>query len=384
MIESIIELKLNNIKSIINAVRFSDQMSRKVLSNILGLSFATVSNICNSLVEHGILLEDISNGEKTVGRSTKYLSFNKNRYNIVGISLEETGTVRFCLSNLKNEIISQQKMSYSANTNIERFVDEIAKMYFNFIKNLKINEDVIIGIGMAIPAIFNQLNENIVASEIPLLEDQPLKRFFESRFRKKVFIDNDANLCVVSINNMLESENIIYIFINEGLGIGTLQNGKVLRGARGFASEICHMPFGVLDKRCWLCGSNDCLQTDISVSGFVKKYSLAKGVDAKWDEFIDALRRNDEAALVVAKENAHILGKAISSIVNLLDSERIIIGGIPQELFNELESYVNNEVNTRKIVKTMPDFRIEFDDASYENIICGATEAVFNNWSPQI
>ena len=53
-------------------------------------------------------------------------------------------------------------------------------------------------------------------------------------------------------------------------------------------------------------------------------------------------------------------------------------------LFDEIKAIALQEINTRKIVKTMPDFDLEIDSESYENIIRGATEAVFRNWCPQI
>jgi len=67
-----------------------------------------------------------------------------------------------------------------------------------------------------------------------------------------------------------------------------------------------------------------------------------------------------------------------------LDSEKIIIGGIPKVLFDEMKNHILKEINTRKVVKTMPDFDLIFDDESYENIISGATESVYYKWSPQI
>lgn len=383
-IDNIISLKLKNVKDVIRVVRFSDHMSRKTLANILGLSFATISNISNSLIEQGIFQEDSANGEKTVGRSTKYILLNKDKYKIVGISLEGKGVVRFCIVNLKNEIIAQKTMRCGTETDIISFVEQLTALYFAFLDELKLNETEIIGVGVAVPAIFNRENECIVSSEIPLLENQPLKRYLEDRLKKDVFIDNDANLCVISIKNKVESENIVYMFISEGLGIGALHNGRMMRGERGFATEICHFPLGKLDKKCWLCGSYDCLQTDISKSGFADKYSIAIKKTATWDEFLCALRSNESAALSVAAENAAILGKALSSVVNLLDSQKVIIGGVPQELYSAMSDDVLREINIRKIVHSMDDFELFFDDESYENIILGATEVVFDKWYPNI
>ena len=384
MIENIIDLKLKNIKDIINTIRLSGLMSRKQLAEDLGLSFATVSNVCNSLIEHGVLIEDFAKAEKTIGRTTKFITLNKDMYKIIGISMEGAGVIRICLSNLKNEIISQKKYMYQANSTIDGFVEDIASIYFDYLKETGVDEENIIGIGIALSAVFSQVDECIVSSEISILENQPLKKLIEARTKKTVFIDNDANLCIVSVKNFTNSENIVYLYINIGLGIGTIQKGKVTRGERGFASEICHMPLGLLEKPCWLCGSSNCLQTDISKSGFAEKFSAVKNIEASWDDYIEALNNSDDDAVNVARENAVIIGKALSSVVNLLDSEKIIIGGIPKVLFDELKVPALKEINDRKVVRSMPDFKLIFDDESYEHIISGATEAVFDKWCPNI
>ena len=96
------------------------------------------------------------------------------------------------------------------------------------------------------PGNFEKKTHNIVSSEIELFNNQPMKEMLSKTLGKTVYIDNESNLCVMSEymreNIYRNQDNIVYLFADEGLGIGVVANGKLICGSGGYAPEICHMP----------------------------------------------------------------------------------------------------------------------------------------------
>ena len=241
--ENLIDLKNKNLKSIINSIRFDKNSTKKDISDRLELSFATVSNMCNTLEQIGLIEYANNDHVHVVGRSPKYIKLREDRFTVLSIHLQVSGEVNLVLTDLLNAVIAEKKYYYGNINDVHIFMEKCKEYYDDFIAEHNVDIENVIGIGVAISAIFDTASENVVASEIPMFDNQPLKQYFEEKLNKNVFIDNDANLCAFGAA-MFDFENTVYVYIGEGLGIGVIHDGLIFRGERGYGSEICHMPLG--------------------------------------------------------------------------------------------------------------------------------------------
>lgn len=383
--ENLIDLKNKNLKSIVNYIRFDKRSTKKDISDRLELSFATVSNMCNTLEQIGLIEyadADIDHA-RFVGRSPKYIKLREDRFTVMSIHLQVSGEVNFVLTNLLNVTIAEEKYYYGDINDVSVFMEKCKAYYDDFIIKNNVDIENVIGIGVAISGIYDTVSENVVASEIPMFDNQPVKRYLEEKLNKNVFIDNDANLCAFGAA-MFDFENTIYLYIGEGLGIGVIHDGLIFRGERGYGSEICHMPLGKLDDMCPLCGSPSCLETDVSYGGFLTKYHQkhTKYEKELWNDFENKVKQGEKKALSVIKENSEILGKAITIIANLFIPKEIIIGGISREIFDLMKSEIQKMVNARRIVSSMGEYDLLFDDNYEANIKKGTSEMVYQKWVP--
>ena len=57
LFEDVVSIKQYNLKKLITAIRFNDQLTKKDLSNLTSLSIATITNLCNELIGKGVLSE---------------------------------------------------------------------------------------------------------------------------------------------------------------------------------------------------------------------------------------------------------------------------------------------------------------------------------------
>lgn len=391
-IATLIDIKHRNVKCILDELRFSKNSTKKELADKLSLSFATVSNTCNSLMAMGLLhpFEEDRQYRGAVGRTPKPVRLNPDRRRIIAFSLQTSGEVHIALVNLVNAIVAERGYRYDRFDTLDDFALFCRDRYADFIGEACRGSDAdIIGVGAAVSGIFDRVSENIVASEIPLLENQPLATTLGRHLGKSVLVDNDTNLCALAVAKRLGAENLVYIYIGEGLGVGVVNRGEVVRGERGYGSEICHMPLGRRKRPCHLCGSEGCLETDVAVDGFLAKRfgeeALAgEAREILWARFMRDFNAGSGAARAVVEENADLLGRALSILANIFTPSRIVIGGVDRALFDALRPPILGIVNARRTVASMKPYELAFDPDPRHSLVKGASELVYSRWCPEI
>lgn len=386
MVSSIVDIKRQNLSRILELVRHSEGIYKKEISDTLKISMGTVSNLCGDLKAADLIYEMEEDGADTVaGRQPKQVFPKKGRYYIVCIDCHQLDNVRLALSDIFGGIRRQFVVSLSECKTAEEFVLAVAGNARKLCENTQETWDDVIGIGVAISAVFDARTQLVASSGIDILENEPIKALLERELSKPVFVDNEANLCAVQMQaTHPDEDNLIYIFGSEGLGTGIISGGRMLIGASGYASEICHIPIGRAEYQCGLCGEYRCVQNDLSVSGFLSKYMgrrIETGIPQTkklWNEFLANVEHKDPGALAVLDENGKILGELVSILTNLFDPVSIYIGGEIAMLAKDLAPFIKKEVSKRRIGPNRDMPLICFDTSS-DTIASGCVEQVFRN-----
>ncbi len=163
----------------------------------------------------------------------------------------------------------------------------------------------------------------------------PLGAIIKEKTGCPVLIENDTNAAVVGevhFGAARGHSNAVYITLSTGIGGGLYLNGRLYRGANGFAGEIGHTKaFG--NGRPCKCGGTDCLETWASGSALVAsarelwdEKALNKGhISTAW-VFEQADRGNDIAQRLI-NHAADNIGLGLSNLVTLLNPSCLVIGG---------------------------------------------------------
>jgi glucokinase len=146
-------------------------------------------------------------------------------------------------------------------------------------------------------------------------------------FGLPTFIDNDCTTATVA--ELLAGAgrgvgHFLYIGVGTGIGGGIVCDGRVQRGAHGFAGEIGHIVVEPGGAVCG-CGNHGCWETVASGSAVTRLGHERMGVDGYG--VVDAARRGDAAALAILRDVGARLGEGIAGLVNVLDPELVIVGG---------------------------------------------------------
>ncbi|NLM75812.1 MAG: ROK family transcriptional regulator [Clostridiaceae bacterium] len=388
-VNNIIDIKRQNILKIIELIKNGEGLLKKEISERTGLSVATVSNLCGDLKKAGLITEDYSeNMDTSVGRHPKIVKLNKNSYFLICIDMHRSDEMRLVILNLANDIVDEEYFELKDETDLSKFIKYTRELCQECCDRSNIPFEKIIGVGAAVPAIFDMTSRNTVCSNIKILEDQPLKQILEDVYKLPAFVYNESNLCVVSKQkNEVSSGNIAYILCSEGLGTGVIANGRVITGYMGYAAEVCHIPIGDHSLICELCGQTGCVQSDLSISGFLSKYYNKQiplndiRIKQYWTEFLDKALNDYESVRPVIEKNSIIFGQLVSILVNMFDLEYVFIGGDIAPLFDKMLPFIEREVDTRRIGRgrKMPKILPDIDN---NTIIIGCAEQVFRNVLP--
>ncbi len=168
---------------------------------------------------------------------------------------------------------------------------------------------------------------------LPGWDEIPLKRLLKEQFSCPVFIEHDGNagaLAEFYFGAGRSFRNIIFLTMGTGFGAGLILDGRLYRGTNDTAGEIGHIRVAEEGPLCY--GKPGSLEGFGSGTGMAK---LAQAMfPSVWNEsttvsdLYDAYRRGSPEARQVFEKAGMYLGRAFAMIGDLLNPERIILGGL--------------------------------------------------------
>lgn len=382
----IFDIKAQNVKRILDVVRQKGHMTKKEIAAQTDLSFATVSNLCNELTEIGVLASTKKEG-MTVGRTPNDLTLCAAKFNTICINLQMEEVMNFAVQDLNYHVVFEKKYDISGFATAEEIIGFAKRMFDTEFPQEDKQGTSFIGVGVAVSSIFDIKSERLINCAIEKYTGVALKEIVERIFQLPAYVDNEANLCALSVSHReLEDSNLVYLYISQGVGVGIICQDKLLRGARGYAGEVAHMPIGDPEIQCPTCGQRGCVEAQLSIPGFLRRISAdgqpsaAKG----WPQFLDQIRSGNPQALRLAQQNGVLMGKLISVLINLFDPSVLYIGGDIAAVYPYIQNDIQQELARRCLLGGEDDLKIRTDLKSDETINVGISEEIYNNWAETI
>ena len=182
-------------------------------------------------------------------------------------------------------------------------------------------------IGVAVPGSIDA-TASIVLNAFNLgFSNTPLKAALEERLQKPVYLINDADAAVLAehrIGSLRGCTNAFMITIGTGLGGGFIFNGSLYRRGRGNGNEPGHLILVNGGRHC-SCGNDGCAEAYCAASRLVQDGRTYGWSNAKM--VIDAAKAGDPFATAIVNAFIDDIGSYLASVINLLDPERIAVGG---------------------------------------------------------
>lgn len=176
-----------------------------------------------------------------------------------------------------------------------------------------------------------------VVEHAPMLgwHDVPVVKLLSERLGIPAILENDANAAALGEQRMGAGQgcaSMAYITVSTGVGCGIVLDGQIWQGKHESAGEIGHLVIHPGDLEC-PCGRRGCLElyaSGTAIGREAKKIAQKQGKDPNQMDAREAsiLARAGEAEYQALFDRAGAaLGQGIAALQQLLDIERIIIGG---------------------------------------------------------
>jgi glucokinase len=240
--------------------------------------------------------------------------------------------------------------------------------------------------GAAIPGLADPQRGLWVESSFSGIRDLPFGPIMEEEFGLPVSLDNDGRACAVaerSFGCCRGIDHFIWITVSNGIGGCIFINGAPYFGG-GNAGEIGHVVVeeGPNARPC-KCGHSGCAEMHASGLGVVKNY-LSLGGRQLIDQAppsaksIDALARGgDSAALATYELEGLYLGRAIAAAVNLLNPQKVVIGGGVSLGFDLFWPSLERTLQSRVYRGANPNLQVEPTALGYNAALLGAAALSF-------
>lgn len=338
----------HNRKIILDLLRQHGELGRKALAEMTRLSAPAIANILESLLAEALIVET---GRLKNGRGQPALQFalNPGGAYTIGFEIAVNGILCTALDLGGNPI--DHSRHFLAHPTPESCLHILRREQTRLAHKAS---GSLLGIGVVMPGPFAIDGiSGVGPTTLPPWENMHAG-YWSQALDTPVWMENDANAAALAeslFGKGARLRDFAMIYFGEGLGLGIVSQGRLLRGHYGNAGEIGHIQSVAHGLAC-PCGQRGCLERYVSRHALGERLGVhlsAGAVQQLWD-------KQSPPLLGWIADAGEKLSPIISMIENLLDPQTIIIGGqLPAEVIDALIAHIplGASIATRKD-RTLP------------------------------
>lgn len=331
--DKINDKKRQNKTRIAKLIRYRKQISKPELASELGLSMPTVLQNVKELVESGIV-EEAGEYESTGGRKAKTLSVVPYMRYAAGIDIT-ANHVSFVLIDLKGDVVYQKRMREHYE-NVFDYYGRVAQNLESFLEDSQIDKGKLLGVGISLPGIIDNVRRKLVRSHILQVSDINLE-VISRLFPYPVNFENDANSAAIA-ELQGTNQDAVYLSLSNTVGGSIYMNETIYSGDHFRSAEFGHMILVPEGKTCY-CGKRGCVDAYCSA----KVLTSCMGEEAGPSDFFQLLNQGDQEAAKRWDTFLYYLAITVTNLRMVFDCDIILggyIGGDIKPYLPELERKV--------------------------------------------
>ncbi len=362
----------------------------KLTSKSLPLITSTVSELINEgyLTEHGL-------APSTGGRRPAVFLLNKDKpHYIVSVAMDQLISRIAIYDLLKQRVypVKELKLNPFSDTN---GLAKLISFINDHVRKSALPVDRFLGVGIGMPGFVN--SEKGINESFFYTERISLREYLSEETGLPVYIDNDSSLIALAelrFGAGAGIKELLVVNIGWGTGLGMIVNGRLFKGYNGYAGEFSHIPLSQSNNLC-SCGKRGCLEVETSLLAMVEKAkaAISSGAESilkrlfedpsklEGDQFLEAARKGDPLALSVLSESAFLLGKGISTLIHIMNPERIVLSGRGAVAGKMFLPAIQQAINEFCIHKIAEQTTLVVSELCHEAELAGAASLVVNNCS---
>lgn len=346
-------------------IRTHQPVSRADLSRLMETNRANVTFLVNELLDENLVREEGQGSEKVRGRKPTFLYLNSQKNFAIAVDVRASRTFLMLTDSIGKQL--GEIITFPTEINPAKFVPDLNLRVRQILNEKNLDVANCEGIGIVIPGMLDRKIGVVMRAptlgwhEVNLLA--PLQKEFDEI---AVHLENSGKACALSQvwatrgSNVPVFKDIVFVSVSDGLGIGVVINGELMRGKHNTAGEFGHVPLSIDGPPC-SCGASGCWEAYVSNPATLSRY-LGRNVSQRQpqslemaeftiEDLVERAHNGDSKALTALHSTARYLGLGLASIINAIDPECVYIGGEITEAWDLIEAEVRNAIKERTLTR---------------------------------
>ena len=338
-------IKQGNRSSILRILNNNGPMSRKDIAGAVGLTAASVTLICNDLLEEGVIAElGEAEEEKRAGRKKILVNIVPDYRLAICVDIEPEETF-LSLTDLRGNVRDSVGFLTDRKGDPGDFLRQIAGQCKRCLEKGRIPEEKLLGVAVTIPGKVDRQKGISLNSYSVWKEAVPIKEILETDLGLPVTVENNLKAYAqteIDFGRGRTEENLLILKWGPGVGSSIIIGHRIYQGASGMAAEIGHMASGRKGRLC-NCGRKGCLETEVSTHAVIADVMGAYEADPESMPVLGAWltaggkmtyrnvaewgRLQDPGMRRILTEKLDLMAHTVRNAVSLIDPERVILMG---------------------------------------------------------
>jgi glucokinase len=206
-----------------------------------------------------------------------------------------------------------------------------------------VERERLLGIGCAARGVLDPATGTVLWGSTLPWRNVPLREMLESRFGVPTWVEDYSRVMALAEHALAGkrgARDLIYVHVGRGVSAGIVIGGQIYPHAGGHAGEFGHTVVAMGGEPC-ACGRQGCLETLASWSAVRQRVAAAlttgaesrlrasweRGGDLRPEELATAAEAGDAVAASAIRAAVTCAARGIVNLVNLLNPERVVVGG---------------------------------------------------------
>ena len=375
------EIRRRNVSTLLRQVHVQGQLSRAQLTARMGLNRSTIKALVGDLCEAGLVVETIPETGLRAGRPSHLVGPRSDTAYVLAANLG-VDTVTVAAVGLGGVINARSEYRLPGpGVDYEVVIERLAAELRTLSKSVKPGA-WLAGVGVGVPGAIRQADGFVEFAPNLGWRGVPFAQLLSQRLGLPVqtSVGNDGDLGGLAEHLRGAGRGIghlIYLSGEVGIGGGIVVDGRMLTGAHGYGGELGHMMVNPNGRPC-RCGSRGCFETEAGEDAvLVACGRTAGGGRAALLEVFAAASQGEERALEGLQSIAVWVARGLTSLVNILNPDVVILGGPLSSLFFLTGDRIKSEMDSMSTFASRSGVRLLQPGLGEDSSLLGAAELAF-------
>ena len=377
-------LRESNRQKVVHALQTLGVASRADLARWTGLSRSTVSSIVGELHAEGLVVDRQEGVREAAGsgRPPALIALDPSAGFALGIDFGKRH-LAVALADLSHEVLAERWTEMADDYEAGEGMERAAELLDRLLEGAGVARESVIGVGMGIPGPVHDSGMVGSSAILPGWAGTSPEERMEELLDLPVRVGNDANLGALAEYTWgagTGSCSIVYLKLATGIGAGIVIDGKLFEGAGGTAGEIGHTTIDETGDIC-RCGNRGCLETYAGAAAIASLLSRSFGEQLDPEDVVRRATDGDPGCRRALADAGRHIGVAVANLCNLVNPERIVVGGSMGHAGDLLLDPLRESVRLRAIPSAAEDVEIVPGELGERAELLGAVALVLKEAS---